>query len=128
MTIQTRVVAVKVLPAIVSSRQQQYFLAELQTCLNVDRPRIVLDGSLLHKLDTSGIYLLVCCLEQAIQRNGDVKLAALPLGAKALLEFTGVSRIFDIYDTAAEAINSFDTLPAELRSGQNQQEIAENAA
>ncbi len=128
MTIPARIVAVKVLPAILSSRQQQFFLAELQSCLNVDRPRIVLDGSLLHKLDTSGIYLLVCCLEQAIQHNGDVKLAALPPSAEALLEFTGVSRIFDIYDTAVEAVNSFNTLPAELSSGQDQQEIAENAA
>lgn len=114
MNIQKRVVAVKLLPAILNSKNERLFLAELQAYLNVARPRIVLDGTLLRKLDRSGIHLLLCCLEEAIKRNGDVKLAALPPGTEALLEFTGVSRVFEIYDTTVEAVNSFDALPGEV--------------
>lgn len=116
MTIQQRVVAVKFLPKDLSSKNERLFLAELQADLKVNRPRIVLDGTNLRKLDKAGVHLLLCCLEEAIKHNGDVKLAALPMGAEALLEFTGVTRVFDIYDTAVQAVNSFDAFPEEINS------------
>jgi anti-anti-sigma regulatory factor len=58
-------------------------------------------------LDQSAIQLLLSCLEEAIKRNGDVKLAAVPHGARSTLKLTGVDRLFEIFDTNAEAVNSF---------------------
>ncbi len=107
MTISERAVIVKQLPEISSAKQERTVLREIQALMNVDRPRMVLDCSNLRQLDSSTIHLLLCCLEEAMKRNGDVKLAALPHGAGAILELTGVNRIFDIYDTAAEAVDSF---------------------
>jgi len=50
---------------------------------------------------------LLCCLEEAMKRNGDVKLAAIPDGVRALLEHTGAGRVFEGFDTTAEALDSF---------------------
>jgi hypothetical protein len=53
------------------------------------------------------VYMLLCCLEDTIKRNGDVKLAALSPAALAVLNVTGVNRVFETYDTILEALNSF---------------------
>jgi anti-sigma B factor antagonist len=105
-----RTVAVKQLPEILSARQGRKFFREIQKCMDVDRPRMVLDCSKLQYLDKPVVLLLLCCLEEAMKCKGDVKLAALPSGAEAVLELTGVDRLFDIYDTIAEAVDSFHHL------------------
>ena len=113
MTIQIRAVAVKQLPEKLSVRQGRRFLREMVRCMNVDRPRIVLDCSNVRQMDRPLIHVLLCCLEEAMKRNGDVRLAAIPPGAGAILESTGADRLFDIFDTAAEAENSFHQVPAD---------------
>ncbi len=112
MTIRERNVMVKQLPATLSPKQERVFLREIQNSMDVDRPRMVLDCSNLRKLDKSVIHLLLCCLEEAMKRNGNVKLASLPPGAAAILEQTGANRLFDVYDTTAAAVNSFHQLHA----------------
>jgi anti-anti-sigma regulatory factor len=62
------------------------------------------------QMDRPSIKLLLCCLEEAIKRNGDVKLAAVPAGARSTLELTGVDRLFEIFDTNVDAVNSFRRL------------------
>ena len=42
-----------------------------------------------------------------MKRNGDVKLTALRAEAMAALELTGIDRLFETFDTIAEAVNSF---------------------
>ncbi|HET9087321.1 MAG TPA: STAS domain-containing protein [Acidobacteriaceae bacterium] len=111
MTLQIRTVAVMQLPEVLNSKQRRNFLREVQSHMNVDRPRMVLDCSNVKLGDRSFIHLLLCCLEEAMKCKGDVKLAALPPGAGAILELTGVSRLFDIYETTAEAVHSFHRFP-----------------
>jgi anti-anti-sigma factor len=110
-----RVCAVKVeqLPETLSVRQGRLFLGELEASINVDRPSIVLDCSKLRRMDRPAIKLLLCCLEEAMKRNGDVKLAAVPQEARPILERTGVDRLFEIFDTNAEAVSSFSRIPAD---------------
>jgi hypothetical protein len=62
-------------------------------------------------MDESLVYVLVCCLEAAMKRNGDVRLAGLPAGARALLVRIGISRLFEIFNTTAEAVSSFGRRP-----------------
>ena len=45
------------------------------------------------------MHVLLCCLEEALKRNGDVKLAGLTPPAKAGLQMAGVDRVFEIYDS-----------------------------
>lgn len=112
MAIQERAVTVKQLPEILDEKQERIFLREIQGLMNVERPCMVLDCSNARQLDKSTVHLLLCCLEEAMKRNGDVKLAALPAGAGEILELTGAGRLFDIYATTAEAVNSYRRLPA----------------
>lgn len=116
MTIQMRTVAVSLLPEISSSKQGRKFLREMQERMSNERPCMVLDCSNVRQLDRSALHLLLCCLEEAMKRNGDIKLAALPRSAEGILARTGVGRLFDIYDTTAEAVNSFHSLPQEIFS------------
>lgn len=83
------------------------FFRELGSRLNIDRPCIVLDCSKVREMDRFAIHMLLCCLEEAMKRDGDVKLAAVSASARETLEVTRVDRLFEIYDTEAEAVNSF---------------------
>jgi len=111
MTIRKRAVAVMQLQEIRSAKQRQAFLRDMQRCIDAERPCVVLDCSNLDQLDKSGVYLLLCCLEEAMKRNGDVKLAGLHSSAKTALETYGAYRLFDIHDTTASAVSSFHRLP-----------------
>jgi len=83
------------------------FLLEVESSLKADRPRLVLDCSKVRQLDSAGIQVLLHCLEEAMKRNGDVKLAAVPPAAAAFLELTKVDSLFEAFDSAADAVNSF---------------------
>jgi anti-anti-sigma factor len=102
-----RVVAVKQVPERLSVKQGRWFFRDVESCLNVDRPRVVLDCSKVKQLDSAGIQVLLRCLEEAMKRNGDVKLAAIPPGAAAILALTGVDHLFEAFDSTDDAVNSF---------------------
>jgi anti-anti-sigma factor len=108
---KTMTVTVKQLPEKLGVQQGRVFFREVESCLNCDRPRLVLDCSKLLRLDSAGIHVLLRCLEEAMKRNGDVKLAAIPSVAAAALELTGVNRLFEIFDNATDAVNSFQQVP-----------------
>jgi anti-anti-sigma factor len=80
--------------------------------MNIDRPSLVLDCSKVRQMDAPAIHLLLSFLEEAMKRNGDVKLAGVPQEVMATLELAGVDRLFEIFDTNAEAVTSFRRLPA----------------
>jgi anti-sigma B factor antagonist len=107
---------VKEFPKALNPTQGRLFLREVQSYLHDDRPYIVLDCSKVDQIDRAAIQLLLCCLEEAIKRNGDVKLAAVPAGARLVLKLTGVDRLFEIFDTSAEAVSSFRRLSVESAS------------
>jgi anti-sigma B factor antagonist len=111
MQIKNMTVAVKQVPEKFSIRQGRAFFREIESCLSSDRPRVVLDCSKVQQLDTAGIHVLLRCLEEALKRNGDVKLAAVNPAAAATLELTGVNRLFETFDNPAEAMDSFQQPP-----------------
>jgi anti-sigma B factor antagonist len=106
-----RAVAVKRLPEVLSVKQKVAFLHEIASVMNTNRPRLVLDCSALRECQDSTIHVLLHCLEEAMKRNGDVKLAAVPAAAGLVLARTGVSRLFETFETTPEAVNSFHQLP-----------------
>ncbi len=109
-------VVVEQLPEILSMRQGRLFLRQITNCMSSDRPHIVFDCSRVRQVNSYLIHALLCCLEEAIKRSGDVKLAALLPEAKATLQSAGVDRIFEIYNTINDAVNSFRQ-PADLLHG-----------
>lgn len=106
-----RTVAIKQLPRTEREEEVSAFLQELDTCLRMDRPRIVLNCSGVRMLGRPDLHLLLCCLEEAMKRNGDVRLSSVPEPALAVLESTGIGRLFRIFDNDADAVASFQRLP-----------------
>lgn len=112
MALRMHAVAVKQLPETLNVKRGRLFFDELESCVNVDRPLLVLDCSKVQQMDRAALLMLLCCLEEAMKRNGDVKLAGIPEGARVVLGLTGLDRLFEIYDNNADAANSFRRLPA----------------
>ena len=75
-----------------------------------NRPRIVLDCSKLRRIDCAGLRVLLRCLEEAMKRNGDVKLAAVSPAVAAILELTSADRLFEAFNDALAAVNSYDLI------------------
>jgi len=108
-------VIVMQLPEQLSNGCVKPFLEELQPLLENDRPRVVLDCSQIRQIDSAGVEMLLHCMEEAMKRDGDVKLAALSPESEVILELMRVSRLFETFDTTAEAVQSFHavaSLPA----------------
>ena len=101
--------------------------------MNVERPSIVLDCARLREMDQHGLHLLLCCLEGAIKRNGDVRLAALTPTAMVNLETSGIDRLFRIFASTDEAAESFErrlahAVPHAARAASDGHQQAANAA
>jgi len=105
-------VTVKHLPGGLNASQASLFLGELQSCMSIDRPWVVLDCSQLRQLNRDDAYLLLCCLEETMKRYGDVKLSGVNQEVMTTLELTGVNRLFETFETCADAIGSFQQLPS----------------
>lgn len=111
--INNRTVIVQQLPETFTREQAHQFLSEVEPSMNVDRPRIVFDFSGVRQLGSVGVEVLLRCMEEVIKRNGDLKLAAVSAGPRAILEFTGIDGLFEIYEDASEAVQSFHRIPVE---------------
>lgn len=111
MALQFRTVVVKQLPSAVNEEQSWAFLEEFKLSLPADRPRIVLNCSNLRAFDRSSLHLLLCCLEEAMKRNGDVRLSSIPQTAVSTLESSGIGNLFKTFDCDADAVKSFQRLP-----------------
>src|ERR1700731_1076443 len=109
--IRERPVTVKQVPEKLSVKQGRVFFREVESCMQVGRPRVVLDCSKIRQLDSAGIQVLLRCLEEAIKRNGDVKLAAIPPAAARILELTRVDSLFEAFESTLDAVNSFQLFP-----------------
>ena len=114
MTIRPIAVTVKQLPESLSVEQGRRFLRELGPSLAVNRPCLVLDCSNLRQLDKPAILLMLCCLEEAMKRNGDVRLAGVLPEARTILKLAGVDRLFRIFDLSADAERSFHRSPLDV--------------
>ena len=110
-------VVVKQLPETMGAQQSQALYHELEPVLDADRPRIVFDFTQVRHFDSSGVELLLRCMEEAMKRNGDLKLAALSPQLALILEITRVDRLFEIFDNCNDAVESFHCFsPAAMQS------------
>lgn len=107
MTLRPRAVSVRQLPASLDRKTERLFFRDLEIAMNVERPAIVLDCSSVRAFDHAAIHLLLCCLEGAMKRNGDVRLAAVCPSAFEGLQRAGAHRLFRFFDTVDQAVDSF---------------------
>jgi len=105
-------VIVMQLPEQLKRQEVGPFLEELQPLLETDRPRVVLDCSQVRHMDSAGVEMLLHCMQETMKRDGDLKLAAISPESAVILELMRVDRLFEIFNTAEEAVQSFQGLPA----------------
>lgn len=108
-----RAVVVKQLPESVTLNQAQQLFWEVVPLLEGDRPHLVFDFSEVRQLDSAGIEMLLHCMEEAMKRNGDVKLAAVSPSVSVVLELTRVDRLFEIFENPSDAVESFHRYPVQ---------------
>jgi anti-sigma B factor antagonist len=92
-----RLVTIEQLPEITSEDQGRRFLGKIQDRMSDKRPGLVLDCSALSQMDKPVLHLLLSCLEEAMKRNGDARLAAVSPSAQAMLKLIGADRLFQIF-------------------------------
>ena len=109
----SRPVVVKQLPDRVSVNETQQLFRELAPLFEGDRPCLVFDFSEVRQLDSAGIEMLLRCMEEAMKRNGDVKLAAVSPQVTVILELTRVDRLFEIFENPSDAVGSFHRFPVQ---------------
>ncbi len=102
-------VLVQKLPQSFTGKTAINFLKEAKSLLGAVRPRLVLDLSGVRALDNFGIHVLFQFAEEAFKRNGDVKLSGIPFRFANTLRAAEIDRIFEIFDTASEAAESYQT-------------------
>ena len=90
----------------------QIFFREIEPFLKSRRPRVVFDFSTVCHMDSAGVEMLLNSTEEVIKRNGDLKLAGIRPGPATLLELTRVGQLFETYDQTADAVESFNVIPA----------------
>ena len=73
-----------------------------------DSKRVLLDLQKMAHIDSSGLGALVSILQWINSNGGALKLCCLQPRPKIVFDITKVYRVFDIYDTEAEAIAAFD--------------------
>ncbi len=100
-------VVVMELPEKLNHAEVKSFLEELQPLLEDDRPCVVLDCSQIQYMDSAGVEMLLHCLEEAMKRDGDLKLAAVSPASAVILELMRADRLFEVFETADEAVRSF---------------------
>lgn len=91
-----------------NGKAQRVFLKSIEPEMQAARPRIVLDCSRVRKFDKPFVHLLLCCLEEAMKRNGDVRLAGIPPEARVILDENGATTLFEFFDSVEEATSSYD--------------------
>lgn len=129
---RTRFVEVIQVPESPKEFRRGEFNREFECCVNVDRPAIVLDCSRLRRMDRSAIRLLLRCLEEAMKRNGDVRLAMVNPDAVISLKSYALDRVFEVFGTITDALESFCWPGSIVRSDpeENEQEkqVSDTAA
>lgn len=103
----SRPVVVKRVPDRLNLKLARIFLREVQPFITSDRPQIVFDCSQIRQMDAAGVDMLLQCMSEVMKRDGDLKLAALSPQAAVVLELTRTDRLFEIYETSADAVRSF---------------------
>ena len=109
----SRPVVVKQLPDRVSVNETHQLFRELAPLFEGDRPCLVFDFSEVRQLDSAGIEMLLRCMEEAMKRNGDVKLTAVSPQVTVILELTRVDRLFEIFENPSDAVESFHRFPVQ---------------
>ena len=107
MFIAKRSVRVIRVPSEVSKRDYSELLRDHAAYAADGRTSVVLDCSAILGMSHATKFFLLGCLEASLMTNGDVRLAGLCSQAHDDLAQSGISALFEHFDTVASATASF---------------------
>ncbi len=82
--------------------------AELKQRIAAGATRIVVDFSATRYISSNGLRVLLVALKATQCRDGALKLCALAPRLREILALAGFDRLFEIFDTRAQAEQSFE--------------------
>jgi phosphoserine phosphatase RsbU/P len=100
------VTAVRVTVDALDAGNEKRFRKEVISVLEPNS-RVVLDMSEVEFIDSSGLGVILSCYRRLSAAHGDLKLCCLSEQVRTLFELVRMHRIFDVYDTREEAMQSF---------------------
>lgn len=80
---------------------------ELQQQFAADTKNMIIDLTEIHFIDSSGLGALVSGYKNASTIHGSLKLTNLQSQVKSMFELTRLHRVFDIFTTVDEAVQSY---------------------
>lgn len=80
---------------------------EIHSLFDGGKKSILVDLRDVRFIDSSGLGALVSGFKNAISHQGNLKLAGLQSQVKSMFELTRLHRVFEIFDTTAEALENF---------------------
>jgi anti-sigma B factor antagonist len=92
----------------ITSDQTGQLKDKVMSVLEQGRKAIVLELGGVSYIDSSGLGEMVSCHTTATRQKAAIKVANLGSRSKDLLVMTKLIMVFDVYDTEAEAIASFE--------------------
>lgn len=82
----------------------------VKACVKKLPIRLVIDMADIDFVDSSGLGSLVACLRSVNKATGDLRIAGLQDRVRAVFELVRLNQIFEIFDSADAAANSFHTV------------------
>ena len=80
---------------------------EMQKVFDDGKKNLLVDLQDVRFIDSSGLGALVSGFKNATSHHGTMKLASLQAQVKSMFELTRLHRVFEIFSTAQEAVDSF---------------------
>jgi len=81
---------------------------ELAECY---RPQVIFDFSRVQHMTAQGVDLLVRCIDQIAERDGELKFAAASPQTQLVFELTQINAVAETYDSVEDAVESW-SVPA----------------
>ena len=105
---QQQAVIVKEFPSQVNVAECRRFCRELRQELgDAYRPQVIFDLSRVQHMTAQGVDLLVRCIDQIADQDGELKFAAASPQTQLVLELTQISGLADSYESVEDATESW---------------------
>ena len=92
---------------LVAGHEVSEFRSLIETLLSEGRVRIIVDLADAHRIDSSGLGVLIEAHNMAKSAGGSLKLLNLTESSAQLLVLTRLSTVFEVFNDEQSAINSF---------------------
>ncbi|MCL2761085.1 MAG: STAS domain-containing protein [Desulfuromonadales bacterium] len=101
------VVIIKIQEERVDAHNSDGLKLEIQKAFENGDKNLLVNLESVHFIDSSGLGALVSGFKNATSHNGVLKLSSMQSQVKSMFELTRLHRVFEIFDSEADAIASF---------------------